>query len=106
MILNICPLFHDFPTKSKKELNFFRYKIPIPKKFNPPCIITRPWIYPEFKTHLSTLTRGLNAHKYGNYGDTGGETAAILKLPWKWQVIFKVTHLTKWVFSASTLLNL
>ena len=67
MIPNICPLFHDFPTKSKKELNFFRYKIPIPKKFNPPCIITRPWIYPEFKIHLSTLTRGLNAHKYGIY---------------------------------------
>ena len=27
-----------------------------------------------------------------------GETAAILKLPWKWQGIFKVTHLTKWDF--------
>ena len=37
-----------------------------------------------------------------NYGDTGGETAAILKLPWKWQVILKVTHLTKWDFTTST----
>ena len=37
------------------------------KKFNPPCTITRPEIYPEFKMHLSTLTRGLNAQKYGIY---------------------------------------
>ena len=36
------------------------------KKFNPPCKSTRPEIYPEFKMHLSTLTRGLNAQKYGN----------------------------------------
>ena len=28
--------------------------------------LTRPEIYPEFKIHLSTLTHGLNAHKYGN----------------------------------------
>ena len=48
--------------KKKKKLNFLRYH----KKFNPPCTITRPEIYPEFKIHLSTLTRGLNAHKYGN----------------------------------------
>ena len=37
------------------------------KKFNPPCKSTRPEIYPEFKMHLSTLTRGLNAQKYGMY---------------------------------------
>ena len=37
------------------------------KKFNPPCKSTRPEIYPEFKMHLSTLTRRLNAQKYGIY---------------------------------------
>ena len=60
MILNLCPFIHDLSTKRKK-LNFLWYH----KKFNPPCTITRPEIYPEFKIHLSTLTRGLNAHKYG-----------------------------------------
>ena len=29
--------------------------------------LTRPEIYPEFNIHLSTLTRGLNAQKYGNF---------------------------------------
>ena len=50
---------------AKKNWIFFRYKI-YHKKFNPPCIIARPEIYPEFNIHLSTLTRGLNAQKYGN----------------------------------------
>ena len=47
--------------QKEKKLNSLWYH----KKFNPPCTITRPEIYPEFKIHLSTLTRGLNAHKYG-----------------------------------------
>ena len=61
MILNLCPFIHDLSTKRKK-MNFLWYH----KKFNPPCTITHPEIYPEFKIHLSTLTHGLNAHKYGN----------------------------------------
>ena len=50
--------------KNEKKNEFLRYEI-YSKKINPPCTITRPEIYPEFKIHLSTLTRGLNAHKYG-----------------------------------------
>ena len=47
--------------QKEKKLNFLWFH----KKFNPSCTITRPEIYHEFKIHLSTLTRGLNAHKYG-----------------------------------------
>ena len=50
--------------KNEKKIEFLRYEIYC-KKNNPPCTITRPEIYPEFKIHLSTLTRELNAHKYG-----------------------------------------
>ena len=55
----------------------------IPKKFNPPCIITRPWIYPEFEPHETHLTRGLNVHKYGNI---------VQKSLQRWKVFYTILY--------------